>query len=216
MSRKRHFEPAYKLPSGQKVSFRCVGEEEIATLRTWVPYAHKGSTTVQREAGKMAENALRDWNAAQREQLTACSMEDAEDRKKVNPHNDTFLFLCLVSEQFQHGKVLGFVFAKRNWRDGLFVDYIAVHPLVAKNPESGYEGVGTLVFLGMLLLARNMNIREIIGEPTPFSIGFYKFILNRSKIPAAVVISRRKYENVLQNIEPTVLFTESTESTESN
>ena len=70
-SRKRHFEPAYKLPSGQKVSFRCVGEEEIATLRTWVPYAHKGSTTVQREAGKMAENALRDWNAAQREQLTA-------------------------------------------------------------------------------------------------------------------------------------------------
>jgi hypothetical protein len=166
-------------------------EEEVAALKTWVHYAGNGKTTAQKEAGKIAESALRQWRVALREQLTACSLEDAEDRKRVNPHNETFLFLCLISEQFQHGRVLGFVLARRNWRDGLFVDYIAVHPLVAKNSESGFEGVGTLIFLGALLLARKMNIRQIIGEPTPFAVGFYKTVLKRSKIPLVVVIPRK-------------------------
>ncbi len=189
------------LRSGQKASVTHATKEDISEVKKWKGFARKGSTPAQRAAVKMALNALREWNDARETMLAAGSLSEAKDMKNENPNNDVYLLMCIKTSGFPHGQVIGVFLVRRNWWDSLFADYIATHPLLAKNPKGELRGIGTVAFYTICLIARELRIRKIWGEATAFSKEFYELIMQRP-VYDMVSISKRRYEEFLRKLEP--------------
>jgi hypothetical protein len=198
---RRDFPFETKLLSGQKVTVGCATKKDLLEVRAWAKFGRKGSTPAERAAVKMALNAQREWKDAQAEGLAARDLNEATDMKSENPSNDTYLLFCITGQEFSHGRVLGLFLVRRNWNDSMFADYIATHPVLAKNPESTHKGVGTLAFYSICKIARKLNIRVIRGETTPLSRKFYQIVLKR-RVYDIVAISRKKYQRFLKTLDP--------------
>ncbi len=190
----------FDLPSGQKLTFDHAHPEDIIELKAWKRFSKKANTPAQRQAVKMALGAMDAWGEAIEDGSAAESLSQVLDHLRENPHADVSLFFCARADPFEQGHVVGIFLLRRTWCHSIWADYIAIHPLVARNPTSGFRGVGTIAFLAICLIARHLNIKRILGEATAFSHEFYQLILKR-RVTDIAIIPKRKYEELLRGIE---------------
>jgi len=170
-------------------------QEDLKFVHGWRTSIGGDQNPIRVDAVDIAHVAVCRFEAHSPFEQYAGSMSDIGDFIQRDEHAEVACFVLVKCDWFPESPIIGAVHFRRTWKNNLFLDYLSVHPYVARVPEGftcNVRGAGTalLYFLGMV--ASRYGCGVIWGEATKGSCGFYKKAFDLEDVGDLIFVPREK------------------------
>ncbi len=126
----------------------------------------------------------------------ARSIGDIGDHIVHNPKSEVACFLLLKCDWFRDSSVIGLIHFRRTWCNSIVLDYLSVHPFIAK-PLDKYpyvvKGTGLALIYFLSRVAEKYACDYIWGEATQISSGYYKRYLSLGPTEDLILVPRKRF-----------------------
>lgn len=142
-----------------------------------------------------AESAYIRWKVNRNRDNYAYSIQDIKDFIRDNPNAEVANFILLKCDwqlPFSSLGILGIIHFRRIWRNNLILDYLAVHPLIAKPGNIIIKGVGSVLLYYITKIAKDLGAEYIWGESTQNSCTYYEKMFGVT-ITDLILVEKEKY-----------------------
>ena len=130
----------------------------------------------------------------QRKRRVADRLQDIKDLIQDNPYAEVAVLILVKVPWLRRNNLAGVLFFRRTWCNNIFLEYLVVHPLYARNPEGPVRGVGTAMLYFLSNIATEIDAGTIWGEATQNSAPFYRKMFGRKGIDDRIHLSRKTYK----------------------
>lgn len=170
-------------------------EHDKDFLAKWEKSLDKNFTLhpAERDAVEFAESAYMRWKAYKNRDNYAYSIQDIKDFIKDNPNAEVANFVLLKWDLEVPSSVLGLCHFRRTWCNNLIIDYLVVHPTIAKPDRITIKGVGTSLLYYIAKVSTEIDVKYIWGEATQNSYTFYNKLFEINSIRDLILVKKRKY-----------------------
>lgn len=128
------------------------------------------------DAIELAKLAGKRWRYYLRRNEAATSMEGLLEKVKASPKCEVGFILVAKADGPAALATPAVAWCRRTWGNHLVLDFLAVHPAL-NDPEGGYRGMGSAMFIGIALVAEKLGCQLLWGEATETSCSFYQKLL---------------------------------------
>ncbi len=183
-----------KSPRVARVVF--AGKYDFGFLADWRKKLGDDQNPFRTDAVEFAQLAINRFSAHSAIQPYVKSVEDIGDHIANNSKCEVAGFVLLKCDWFPDSDVIGICHFRRTWCNNIILDYLAVHPFIAKQPRDyplSVRGVGTALLYFLSRIAQQYSCGHIWGEATPISCGFYKKILLLDSVEDLILAPRNKF-----------------------
>jgi len=190
------------------VSVKLKGEQRRATvvfaedrdltfINDWRDKLGADTEIKRRDALDMAQLAIDSFLAHSRvQQIYVNSVEDIATHVKADEHVELAGFVLLKCDWFPDSGVIGICHFRRSWCNSIILDYLAVHPFIAKPPD-GYPhivtGAGSAMLWFVSDIARRYTCGRIWGEATHGSHDYYKRMFDLDGVEDLILAPKLHY-----------------------
>jgi len=170
-------------PSSE-VLIRYGTSEDLGFVQSWEDAIRTDANPIRQDACLFARLAVKRYQTHRRLEKYASSVDEIGDFTRDNPYAEVANFVLLESVGLELGGTIGVCHFRRTWCNNLVVDYLSVHPLLAR--PSGpilMKGSGTALLYFASTVAIMTGAALLWGEATQHSCTFYKnaFELDETK-----------------------------------
>jgi hypothetical protein len=180
------------------------GKDEFGFLSEWKRTLGDDQNPFRRDAVEFAELIEHRFAAHSSIQAYVRSVEDIGDHITNDPHSEVAAIVLLKCDWFPESSVIGISHFRRTWCNNMILDYLAVHPYIARPPaEYGYivRGAGSALLYFLSRAAQQYSCEYIWGEATQISCGFYQKILLLDSVKDLILASKEKYIKFADGLE---------------
>ena len=134
----------------------------------------------------------------------ASSLEGVRDHIEKDPQCEVGCLVVFKCNWFPISETLGICHFRRSWSNRIILDYLAVHPLIAKAPpgfpyEVGGVGLGLLYFVSTV--ARYYECDAIWGEATSLSWSYYEKHFKLQSVKDLIYVPRANFLDLISLID---------------
>ncbi len=146
----------------------------------------------------MAQLAIDSFLAHTRiQQIYVQSVEEiATHPIKADEHVEVSGFVLLKCDWFPDSGVIGICHFRRSWCNSIILDYLAVHPFIAKAPDRyphTVSGAGSALLWFVSDIARRYKCGRLWGEATHGSHGYYKHMFDLDAVEDLILADKLHY-----------------------
>ena len=150
-------------------------------LKNWKKPPRHSRPDLARDAIELARLAGKRWRYYLRRNEAATSLEDLLMKVGENPRSEVGFILQARAADESNGPSLGVAWCRRTWCNHLVLDFLTVHPAL-NDPQSGYKGMGSAMFMAIAIVAERMGCQLVWGEATETSCTFYQKLLGGTPV----------------------------------
>jgi hypothetical protein len=191
------------------VSVTLNGEQRLATvvfaerkdlsfIDEWRDKLGADTDSKRRDAVDLAQLAIDSYLAHTRiQQIYVNSVEEiATYPIKADEHVEVSGFVLLKCDWFPDSGVIGICHFRRSWCNSIILDYLAVHPFIAKAPDRyphTVSGAGSALLWFVSDIARRYKCGRLWGEATHGSHGYYKHMFDLDAVEDLILADKLHY-----------------------
>lgn len=171
---------------------------DLGFIDEWRDKLGPDTDSKRRDAVDLAQLAIDSYLVhTQIQQIYVKSVEEiATHPIKADEHVEVAGFVLLKCDWFPDSGVIGICHFRRSWCNSLILDYLAVHPFIAKAPE-GYShivsGAGSALLWFVSDIARRYKCGRLWGEATHGSRGYYKHMFDLDAVEDLILADKLHY-----------------------
>jgi hypothetical protein len=171
---------------------------DLAFIDEWKDKIGADTDSKRRDAVDLAQIAIDGYLAHTRiQQIYVNSVEEiATHPIKADEHVEVAGLVLLKCDWFPDSGVIGICHFRRSWCNSIILDYLAVHPFIAKAPD-GYphtvSGAGSALLWFVSDIARRYKCVRLWGEATLGSHGYYKHMFDLDAVEDLILADRLHY-----------------------
>lgn len=171
---------------------------DLTFINEWRDKLGADTDTKRRDAVDLAQIAIDSFVAHTRiQQIYVKSVEEiANHPVKGDEHVEVAGFVLLKCDWFPDSGVIGICHFRRSWCNSIILDYLAVHPFIAK-PLDGYphivSGAGSALLWFVSDIARRYKCGRVWGEATHGSRSYYKHMFDLPDIEDLILAPKLHY-----------------------
>jgi hypothetical protein len=171
---------------------------DLIFINEWRDKIGADTDTKRRDAVDLAQIAIDSFLAHTRiRQIYVSSVEEiATHPIKADEHVELAGFVLLKCDWFPDSGVIGICHFRRSWCNSIILDYLAVHPFIAKPPD-GYphivSGAGSALLWFVSDIARRYKCGRVWGEATHGSRGYYKHMFDLDAVEDLILAPKPNY-----------------------
>jgi len=170
---------------------------DLAFIDEWKDKLGADADSKSRDAVDLARLARDSFLAHTRiQQIYVNSVEEIATRIKDDEHVELAGLVLLKCDWFPDSAVIGICHFRRSWCNSIILDYLAVHPFIAKPPD-GYphvvSGAGSALLWFVSDVARRYKCGRLWGEATHGSRGYYKHMFELDAVEDLILADRPHY-----------------------
>ena len=188
-----------ELNGGQRRATVVFAElHDLTFINEWRDKLGEDADTKRRDALEMAQLAIDSFLAHSKvQQIYVNSVEEiATHPIKADEHVEVAGFVLLRCDWFPDSGVIGVCHFRRSWCNSIILDYLAVHPFIAK-PLDGYphivSGTGSALLWFVSDIARRHKCGRLWGEATHGSHGYYKHMFDLDAVEDLILADKLHY-----------------------
>lgn len=119
-------------------TWQFAGQEDVGLLQGWSGFLRSDSSDSMRDSADFARQATARWWNYFDQKLTAVSWDDAKQRSIQSPQQEFSALLVLKAGWwFDPDQALAFAYLRRTWSGGLYLEFLAGHPMAEDSRISG-------------------------------------------------------------------------------
>jgi len=179
------------------------GPHDFGFVDAWREKLGDDQNPVRNDAVDFAQLVL-DRVSTSVTQSYARSIGDIADHIANNPQCEVACCVLLKCDWFQDSNVLGVCHFRRTWSNNIVLDYLTVHPFIARPPDqypNVVQGVGTALLYFLSHVAKKYECSAIWGEATAISSGFYKKVFSLDSVEDMIYVPRDKFIEFADELE---------------
>jgi hypothetical protein len=170
---------------------------DLAFIDQWKDKVGADTESKRRDAVDLAQLARDSFLAHSRiQQIYVNSVEEIATRIKEDEHVELAGLVLLKCDWFPDSGVIGICHFRRSWCNSIILDYLAVHPFIAKAPD-GYpyivNGAGSALLWFVSDIARRNKCGRLWGEATHGSRGYYKYMFDLDAVEDLILADKLHY-----------------------
>lgn len=170
---------------------------DLAFIDEWKDKLGADTDTKSRDAVDLAQLSRDSFLAHTRiQQIYVNSVEEIATRIKDDEHIELAGLVLLKCDWFPDSRVIGICHFRRSWCNSIVLDYLAVHPFIAKAPD-GYphnvSGAGSALLWFVSDIARRNKCGRLWGEATHGSRGYYKHMFDLDDVEDLILADKLHY-----------------------
>ena len=172
------------------------GQHDFGFLAEWRKKLGDDENPIRTDAVDFAQLAIDRFSTHSAIQPYVRSIGDIGDHITNNPKCEVAGFVLLKCDWFPDSDVIAICHFRRTWCNNIILDYLAVHPFIAKPPQEyplSVRGVGTALLYFLSRIAKQYSCGYIWGEATQISCGFYKKILLLDSVEDLILAPHNKF-----------------------
>src|SRR5205809_4560545 len=138
-------------------------------LARWRESLGGDTDPVRTDAVDFAMLACKRFSAHSPLECYARRVADIGDHIKNNPACEVASLVALTCNWFPDSEIIGLAHFRRTWSNNLVLDYLTVHPLIAKplsDSQNFVRGAGTALLFFLSSIGRELSCGYIWGEAT--------------------------------------------------
>jgi hypothetical protein len=172
--------------------------KDLTFIDEWRDKLGADTDSKRRDAVDLAQLAIDSYLAHTRiQQIYINSVEEiATHPIKADEHVEVAGFVVLKCDWFPDSGVIGICHFRRSWCNSIILDYLAVHPFIAKAPD-GYphtvSGAGSALLWFVSDIARRYECGRLWGEATHGSHGYYKHMFDLDAVEDLILADKLHY-----------------------
>lgn len=187
-----------ELNGGQRRATVVFAElRDLAFIDEWRDKLGADTETKRRDALEMAQLAIDSFLAhSQVQQIYVNSVEEIAIQIKADEHVELAGFVLLKCDWFPDSGVIGICHFRRSWCNSIILDYLAVHPFIAKPPDKYphmVSGAGSALLWFVSDIARRHMCGRIWGEATHGSRSYYKRMFYLESVEDLILVPPLNY-----------------------
>jgi len=162
-----------------------IEESQFGFLDEWRESLGDDTNPIRIDAVNFATLACKRFSAHSPFENYVHDIAEIADFLRDNPYSEVANLVAVAADWFPTSRILGLAHFRRTWSNNLILDYLAVHPLIARpNKDSPLivRGVGTALLFFLCSLARRYECGCIWGEATQNSCDFYQKVFNLDSV----------------------------------
>ncbi|MBI3490885.1 MAG: hypothetical protein HY047_03705 [Acidobacteria bacterium] len=183
---------SYPLDDKRHITFVAAARRDSKMLKAWDEAARGESNPIRRDAADLAHLAFRRWREARAGLYVASTLREIQASTQNNPYAEVAVLILAKGEFLRNGRLAGLCFFRRTWCNNILIDFLAVHPLLAQNPDAPVRGVGFALLYFVAHVAESLRARAIWGEATQNSAKFYAGIFKK-RVRDLFYVTQLKY-----------------------
>lgn len=183
---------------------KYAGKDDFGFLAKWKEKLGDDQNPYRVATVELAQLAVHRFNAHSGIQPYLSSTDDLADHISSEPNSEIAGFTLLKCDWFPDSEVIGICHFRRTWCNNIILDYLAVHPFIARQPTDyshGVKGAGTGLIYFLSRLAQKYSCNYIWGEATNLSCDFYKKILLLDEVKDLILAPKDKFINFADGLE---------------
>lgn len=171
---------------------------DLTFINEWRDKLGADKDTKRRDAVDLAQIAIDSFLAhTQIQQIYVKSVEEITNHPvRADEHVEVAGFVLLKCDWFLDSGVIGICHFRRSWCNSIILDYLAVHPFIAKPPD-GYpqvvSGAGSALLWFVSDIARRHKCGRVWGEATHGSRGYYKYMFDLDAVEDLILAPKHNY-----------------------
>ena len=171
---------------------------DLTFINEWRDKLGADTDSKRRDAVDLAQLAIDSYLAhTQIQQIYVNSVEEiATHPIKPDEHVEVAGFVLLKCDWFPDSGVIGICHFRRSWCNSIILDYLAVHPFIAKAPD-GYphivSGAGSALLWFVSDIARRYKCGRLWGEATHGSRDYYKHMFDLEAVEDLILADKLHY-----------------------
>jgi GTPase-associated adaptor domain len=170
---------------------------DLASIDEWKDKLGADTDSKRRDAVDLAQLA-RDgfWAHTRIQQIYVNSVEEITTRIENDEHVELAGLLLLKCDWFPDSGVIGICHFRRSWCNSIILDYLAVHPFIAKAPDDYpyiVSGAGSALLWFVSDIARRNKCGRLWGEATHGSRGYYKHMFDLEAVEDLILADKLHY-----------------------
>lgn len=199
------------LKDGNRIDFTYATTKDVSTIKGWSRFSQEESNPRKLDAIEFAASAIQKWRDLRKKHRVARSMREIEVFVKDNPYSEVAALIVAKAVSFKRMKLLGLCLFRRTWAHNIYLDYIAVHPLLVENPRRPIRGLGPALLYYVSCLAAELKstdekpIQAIWGETTQNSVEFYRGLLEGKNIQDLLYLNKEEYTLLRNGLKSSLL-----------
>jgi hypothetical protein len=171
---------------------------DLAFIDEWKDKLGADVDSKRRDAVDLAQLAIENFLAHTRiQQIYVKSVEEiATHPIKADEHVEVAGFLLLKCDWFPDSGVIGICHFRRSWCNSIILDYLAVHPFIAKPPDEyphTVGGAGSALLWFVSDIARRYKCGRVWGEATHGSRSYYKHMFDLDSVEDLILADKLQY-----------------------
>jgi len=167
-----------------EVTIRYGTGDDLAFIERWEQAISLDRNPIRLDAVLFARLAVKRYRAHHRFETYATSVDEIGDFTRDNPQAEVANLVLLESNSPEFAPAIGVCHFRRTWCNNLVIDYLSVHPLLARPREqTPIKGSGTALLYFVSTVAIMTGAALLWGEATQNSCTFYQkaFHLDETK-----------------------------------
>jgi hypothetical protein len=170
---------------------------DLTFINEWRDKLRADTETKRRDAVDLAQLAIDSFLAHTRiQQIYVNSVEEIASHIRADQHVELAGFVLLKCDWFPDSGVIGICHFRRSWCNSIILDYLAVHPFIAK-PLDGYlhivNGAGSALLWFVSDIARRYKCGRVWGEATHGSRSYYKYMFDLDAVEDLILAPKLHY-----------------------
>jgi hypothetical protein len=187
-----------ELNGGQRRATVVFAElHDLSFINEWRDKLGENADTKRRDALEVAQLAIDSLLAHSKvQQIYVNSVEEIATQIKADEHVELAGFLLLKCDWFPDSGVIGICHFRRSWCNSIILDYLSVHPFIAKPPEKYthiVSGAGSALLWFVSDVARRYMCGRIWGEATHGSRSYYKRMFYLESVEDLILVPPLNY-----------------------
>jgi hypothetical protein len=170
---------------------------DLTFINEWRDKLVEDADTKRRDALDMAQLAIDNFLAHSKvQQIYVNSVEEIAIQIKADEHVELAGFVLLKCDWFPDSGVIGICHFRRSWCNSIILDYLAVHPFIAKAPDEYphiVSGAGSALLWFVSDIARRNKCGRLWGEATHGSHGYYKRMFDLDAVEDLILADKLHY-----------------------
>jgi len=162
---------------------------DVAPLRKWSDCISTDGNPLKFDAAEYGDLAQQRWIESLEKGRVAKSLDEVRIFKKDNPHSEVRVLLLARAAWFRSGVPMGLCLLRRTWCNNLCLEYLAAHPLAT---DDHISGIGSGLLYEAICFARSLRVRDLWGEATALSRGFYENVFDLAEVRDLFCASKRR------------------------
>lgn len=170
---------------------------DLTFINEWRDKLGADTDAKRRDAVDLAQLAIDSSLAHTRiQQIYVHSVEDIATHIRDDEHVELAGFVLLKCDWFPDSRVIGICHFRRSWCNSIILDYLAVHPFIAKHPDEyphKVSGAGSALLWFVSDIARRHKCGRVWGEATHGSRSYYKHMFDLDAVEDLILAPKPNY-----------------------
>ncbi|HZE56225.1 MAG TPA: hypothetical protein VE031_00075 [Chthoniobacterales bacterium] len=184
-----------KHDTATQVAVRYGELDDLSFIDHWEDVVSGDRNPIRLDAVLFARLAIKRYRAHHRFETYATNVDEIADFTRDNPQAEVANLVLLESDSPEFAPTIGVCHFRRTWCNNLVIDYLSVHPLLARpRDQTPIKGSGTALLYFVSTVAIMTGAALLWGEATQNSCTFYQKAFHLDETKDLIYAPRKNVE----------------------